>query len=56
MFDDVYYIKYLNSKKNLQREIIEFKGNNALEEAKLWGKKNLSNFNEEYIYKKIKSK
>ncbi len=54
MSSEVFYIKYLNQNKNYQSDIKEFSGINAYNDAKLWGKKNLSNFNSDLIYSKTK--
>jgi hypothetical protein len=39
-----YIIEYLNCKKNFQKDAVQFQGPQAFEEAVLWGKKNLENF------------
>ena len=44
-----YIIEYLNCKKNFQKDSVQFQGPHAYEEAVLWGKKNLENFNMDMI-------
>ena len=44
-----YIIEYLNCKKDFQKDSVQFKGTQAFEEAVLWGKKNLENFNMDMI-------
>ena len=44
-----YIIEYLNSKKNFQKDFIEFEGPNAYEQAIYWGKKNLDNFQRDHL-------
>ena len=44
-----YFIEYLNASNNFQKDIIYFKGVNAYEDAKTWGKTNLDNFNLDMI-------
>ncbi len=39
-----YIIEYLNCKESFQKDSVQFKGPQAFEEAVLWGKKNLENF------------
>ncbi len=41
---DVYYIEFLNKDKNFQCDVKEFRGDNAEEDAKKWGKKNIERF------------
>lgn len=49
---EIVYIKYLNKDKNFRADVIDFKGEDALEKAIVWGKENLSNFNMDMIYYK----
>ena len=44
-----YIIEYLNSKKNFQKNSVQFKGPSAYEKAVAWGKENLENFNLDMI-------
>lgn len=41
-----YYIEYLNKKRNFRPDRVEFE---TYEAAKIWGKKNLSNFHLDMI-------
>lgn len=44
-----YIIEYLNSKKNFQKDSMQFQGPNSYEQAIKWGKDNLENFNLDMI-------
>ena len=43
------YIEYLYASKNFQRDIIYFEGSSAYEDALVWGKANLENFNRDMV-------
>lgn len=43
--EESYIIEYLDCKKNFQKDFVQFLGPNAYEEAIIWGKENLENFN-----------
>ena len=43
------YIEYLNASQNFQKAIVYFEGTTAYEDAIVWGKTNLENFNLDMI-------
>jgi hypothetical protein len=43
------YIEYLNASQNFQKDIVYFEGTTAYEDAIVWGKTNLENFNLDMI-------
>lgn len=42
-------MEYLNSKKNFQKDFMEFEGTDAYEQAIKWGRNNLENFHIDMI-------
>lgn len=47
--EEQYIIEYLNSKKNFQKDSVQFHGIRAYEKAVAWGQVNLENFNLDMI-------
>jgi hypothetical protein len=43
------YIEYLKASQNFQKHIVYFEGTTAYEDAIVWGKTNLENFNLDMI-------
>jgi hypothetical protein len=43
--EEHYIIEYLNSKKNFQKDCVQFHGPHAHEKAVTWGQENLESFN-----------
>ncbi len=47
--EETWYIEYLNKDKNFKKSKKTFKGETSYEDAIIWGKKNLENFNLDMI-------